>query len=82
MLLLLLVVGLSYEYYFTEKFHSNIVFGYTDYGFADMERYILANDIIPEDSILMGDYFYTHTYGIFNLMYEPFERIIIGLELD
>ncbi|MCD6543298.1 MAG: hypothetical protein J7K34_02200 [Flavobacteriaceae bacterium] len=73
---------LSYEYYFTEKFHSNIVFGYTDYGFADMERFILANDIIPEDAILMGDYFYTHTYGIFNLMYEPFERITIGLELD
>ena len=73
---------LSYEYYFTEKFHSNIVFGYTKYGFPDMQRFILANDIIPEDAILMGDYFYTHTYGIFNLMYEPFERMTIGLELD
>ncbi len=73
---------LSYEYYFTEKFHSNFVFGYTNYGFADMERFILENEIIPEDAILKGDYFYTHTYGIFNLMYEPFERVTIGLELD
>lgn len=73
---------MSYEYFFTPKFHSNIVFGYTDYGFSDMERFILANDIIPEDSILKGDYFYTHGYGILNLMYEPFERMTIGLELD
>jgi len=73
---------LSYEYFFTPKFHSNIVFGYTDYGFPDMERYILTNDIISEGAILQGDYFYTHSYGIVNLMYEPFERMTIGLELD
>ena len=73
---------LAYEYYFTEKLHSNIVFGYARYGFEDMERFILSNDIIGEDAILRGDYFYTHSYGIFNLMYEPFERVTIGLELD
>ncbi|NOQ91517.1 MAG: hypothetical protein GQ552_02230 [Flavobacteriaceae bacterium] len=73
---------LSYEYFFTEKFHSNIVFGYTGYGFADMERFILANDIINEDAILRGDYFYRHTYGIFNLLFEPFERMTFGLELN
>ncbi len=72
----------SYEHFFTQKFHSNIVFGYTKYGFPDMERFILANDIIPVDAVLTGDYFYTHTYGIINLMYEPFERITIGIELD
>ena len=47
-----------------------------------MERFILANDIINEDAILRGDYFYRHTYSIFNLMFEPFERMTIGLELD
>ena len=73
---------LSYEYFFTKKFHTNIVFGYTDYGFPDMQRFILANEIIPEDAILRGDYFYTHYYGILNVMYEPFERMTIGLELD
>jgi len=73
---------MSYEYFFTPKFHTNIVFGYTKYGFPDMERFILANDIISIDTIYTGDYYYTHSYGIFNLMYEPFERMTIGLELD
>lgn len=73
---------LSYEYFFTPKFHSNIVFGYTNYGFPNMKRFVLANNIIPEDGILKGDYFYTHTYGIINLMFEPFERMTVGFELD
>lgn len=73
---------MSYEYFFTPKIHTNVVFGYTYYGFPDMERFILPNDIIPENAVLKGDYFYTHSYGILNLMYEPFERMTIGVELD
>ena len=47
-----------------------------------MERYILANDLVPEDAVYRGDYHYRHTYGIINLMYEPYERVTLGLELD
>ena len=76
----------SYEYFFTPKFHSNVVFGYSDYKFESMERYILTSDL-PEDPIddilvLNGDYNSNHVYGLFNLMYEPFERMTVGIELD
>lgn len=73
---------LSYEYFFTPKLHSNIVFGYTYYDFKDIERFLLTdNDEIPE-LIVEGDLFNSHYYGIFNIMYEPFERVTVGLELD
>ncbi len=76
----------SYEYFFTPKFHSNIVFGFTEYFFDNMERFILSeelpNDPIDDTLILNGDYSGEHYYGIFNLMYEPFERMTLGLELD
>ncbi len=77
---------ISYEYYFTPKFHSNVVFGFTHYKFDTMERFIilsdLPNDPVDDILILNGDYSSIHTYGIFNIMYEPFERMTIGLELD
>ena len=76
----------SYEYFFTPKFHANLVFGYTKYKFDNMERYILSgnlpNDPIDDTLVLNGDYSSVHTYGIFNIMYEPFERMTLGLELD
>ncbi len=73
---------ISYEYFFTPKFHSNVVFGFTEYTFDNMERYIISNGF-PEDVLVLdGDYKSNHYYGIFNLMYEPFERMTIGIELD
>ena len=77
---------ISYEYYFTPKFHSNLVFGFTEYKFDDMERFILSEDLpnnpIDDTLILNGNYYSYHTYGIINLLYDPFERMTIGLELD
>jgi len=77
---------ISYEYFFTPKFHTNLVFGYTKYAFNNMERFIISSELPnePIDDILIldGDYSSVHTYGLFNLMYEPFERMTIGLELD
>ena len=35
-----------------------------------------------EETIVQGDYNNFHYYGIINLMYEPFPRMTIGLELD
>jgi hypothetical protein len=72
----------SYEYFFTPKFHSNIVFGFTEYTFDNMERYILLDEAQGDTLILDGDYSSEHYYGLFNLMYEPFERMTVGLELD
>ena len=73
---------LSYEYFFTPKLHSNIVFGYTYYDFKDMERFLLTDDDEIPELIVEGDLFNSHYYGIFNIMYEPFERVTVGLELD
>lgn len=73
---------ISYEYFFIPKFHANAVFGYTNYSFNDMERYFLTGEIDDDVLVLNGDYSSTHTYCLFNLMYEPFERMTIGLELD
>ena len=76
----------SFEYFFTPKLHSNIVFGYTNYNFKDMERYILSEglpfDPIDDTLVLAGDYSSYHSYGIINFMYDPFERMTIGLEFD
>lgn len=77
---------ISYEYFFTSKLHSNVVFGFTRYEFKDMERFIvseeLPNDPIDDTIVINGDVLTIHTYGIFNIMYDPFERMTIGLELD
>ena len=72
----------SYEYFFSPKFHSNVVLGFTEYSFDNMERFILVDDLPDDTLVLDGDYSSEHYYGIFNLMYEPFERMTIGLELD
>ncbi|MFK5982822.1 MAG: hypothetical protein QM499_07910 [Flavobacteriaceae bacterium] len=76
----------SYEYYFTPKFHSNVVFGFTHYKFDNMERYILTSElpIDPIDDVLVldGDFSSIHSYGLINVMYEPFERMTVGVELD
>jgi len=51
-----------------------------------MERYILTEDLTndPIDDILVlnGDYSSYHSYGIINFMFDPFERMTIGLELN
>jgi hypothetical protein len=72
----------SYEYFFTPKFHSNMVLGFTEYSFDNMERFILVDDLPDDTLVLDGNYSSEHYYGIFNLMYEPFERMTIGIELD
>ncbi len=73
---------ISYEYFFTKRLHSNIVFGLTNYDFDDLEEFILNIGTDQEEIVVQGDFFNTHYYGIINLMYEPFKRMTIGLELD
>lgn len=73
---------MSYEYFFTEKLHSNIVFGLTNYDFKNLQEFILNIEPDSEEIVVRGDFYNTHYYGILNLMYEPFKRMTIGLELD
>ena len=73
---------ISYEYFFTPRFHSNIVFGSTKYDFTDVKEFVLKGDEDMEETIVQGDFNNFHYYGIINLMYEPFPRMTIGLELD
>ena len=72
----------SYEHYFTDKIHTNLVFGYTQFFTNDVERYVLTNDSITGSTIANGDVNNVHGYGIINIMYDPFERMSFGLELD
>ncbi|MEL4306675.1 hypothetical protein [Joostella sp. CR20] len=72
----------SYEYFFSPKWHSNVVFGYTHFSNKGASRYILLEDTETPDVYLNGDITHTHYYGILNLMYEPYDRMTVGLELD
>ena len=72
----------SYEYYFTDKIHANAVLGYTRYFTNDIERFLITDDILVDEVIANGDVNHVHGYGIFNVMYDPFERMTFGLELD
>ena len=72
----------SYEYFFTPRLHSNIVFGSTKYDFSDVKEFTLKTEDDLNESIVQGDFYNFHYYGIVNLMYEPFPRMTIGLELN
>ena len=73
---------ISYEYFFTPRLHSNIVFGSTKYDFSDVKEFVLKGKENLEETVVQGDFYNFHYYGIINLMYEPFPRMTIGLELD
>jgi len=72
----------SYEYFFTPRIHSNIVFGLTNYDFKDAKEFLVNESEDSEEIAVQGSFYNTHYYGIINIMYEPFERMTIGLELD
>lgn len=56
----------SYTRYFSNRTNRLII------GIEDLEDTILVNGNIDN----------WHYYGILNLMYDPFERMTFGLELD
>ena len=73
---------MAYEYYFSKKWHSNLVVGYTEFHLKDMQRFILTkNEEIPE-VYLNGNVEHSHYYALFNVMYDLLDRLTFGLELD
>lgn len=71
----------SYEYFITPRLHSNAVIGFTRYNFQNVKEFTLSEEDL-EEVVVSGDFKNSHFYGILNLMYEPFPRMTIGLELD
>lgn len=72
----------SYELFFTEKLHSNFVIGFTKFYLDKMNRVIVNRSDNDGFIIANGNYSSYNYYGIFNLMFDPFERMTIGVELD
>ena len=72
----------SYEYYLTSRLHANGVLGFTRYNFKDAREFTLRGEDGGEELVIQGDFINSHVYGILNLMYDPFPRMTIGIELD
>ncbi|MDW5289355.1 DcaP family trimeric outer membrane transporter [Formosa sp. PL04] len=72
----------AYEYYITEKLHTNAVIGFTRFNLDNSERFVVSDSSAGDTVFLKGDFIHQHYYGIFNFMYDPYERMTIGLELD
>ena len=72
----------SYELFYSPKFHSNFVLGFTQYSLNNVKR-VVVYDVIDSGLIIeKGNLDNYHYYGIVNLMYDPFENMIVGVELD
>ena len=72
----------SYEYFLTPKLHANAVLGFTRYNFIDAKEFTLRLEDDIEERVIQGDFINSHFYGILNLMYDPFPRMTIGVEID
>ena len=72
----------SYEYYITDKLHANAVLGFTHFNLKDSERLVVSQDLDNDIVFLRGDFIHQHYYGIFNFMYDAYDRMTVGLELD
>ncbi|WP_152287284.1 hypothetical protein [Flavicella marina] len=71
----------AYEHYWTPKLHTNFVVGYTRFYTNDVARFFIVND--PQQIVVLnGNVNHVHTYGIVNVMYDHYERMTYGLELD
>ena len=72
----------SYEHFWTPKIHTNVVVGYTRFYTNDIQRYIISDGDIEDSLLIQGDINHVHSYGIVNVMYDPFKRMTFGIELD
>ncbi len=73
----------SYEYFLTDRLHTNVVFGFTRFIFDDAERIIIVDPTMALETNFLGTYDQLHYYGIFNFMYDLFDqRMTVGLEMD
>ncbi|WP_067145675.1 hypothetical protein [Pseudotamlana agarivorans] len=71
---------MAYEYFWSEKWHTNAVFGMTSFSLTDSSRYVLTDSLDLTE--IAGDFGHNQYYGILNVMYDAYERMVIGLEVD
>ncbi len=72
----------SYEHFWTPKLHSNFVVGYTRFYTDDVQRFLVDEGDPNNPIVVSGDIDHVHTYGIVNVMYDHFNRMTYGIELD
>jgi hypothetical protein len=72
----------SYEFYYTPKFYSTLVIGYTRFFSDDTNRFIIVDEPTDETVLINGNIDNYHYYGILNFMHDPMERMTIGIEMD
>lgn len=72
----------SYEHFWTPKLHSNFVLGYTRFYTDDVQRFLVDEGDPNNPIVVSGDIDHVHTYGIVNIMYDHFNRMTYGIELD
>ncbi|MCX7549126.1 DcaP family trimeric outer membrane transporter [Xanthomarina sp. F1114] len=73
---------MAYEYFFSKKWHSNLVVGSTYFQLKDLERYILTGEELLPEVYLNGNVEHRHYYLLFNTMYDLMDRLTLGIELD
>lgn len=66
---------MSYEYFFSPKWYKN-------FSLVDASRYLLTQDPDVSEIYTEGDISHNHYYVLTNVMFDIFERMTIGLELD
>ncbi|RXP57054.1 hypothetical protein EC396_07025 [Lutibacter sp. HS1-25] len=72
----------SYELFYTPKIHSTFVLGYTNFKLDNVNRIIFSESNDFSEFLINGNVENYHYYGIVNLMYDPIERMTIGVEVD
>ena len=72
----------SYEYFYTPKFHSTLVIGYTRYYLDNAQRLIITNPSETNLTLINGNIDNSHYYGILNLLFDPIENMVVGVELN
>lgn len=73
---------MAYEHFWTKKLHTNLVGGYTRFYTNDVSRFLISDSTDPQSVVLNGDIDHVHYYGIVNIMYDHYNRMTYGLELD
>ncbi|MGL1886274.1 MAG: hypothetical protein OCD76_07145 [Reichenbachiella sp.] len=69
----------SYEYWFNDQWHSNIVLGYSDFVTDDISSMTIGpGDISATNTKVALD----HNYIVINLMYNPTPGLSLGIEYN
>lgn len=75
-------VWLSYEHYFSAKWHSNIVVGFSDFQTDEISEWEIAGEGAPGNPIQNTTIGLDHRYLLFNIMFDPTPGLTLGIEYN